>query len=139
MIDTLRSVAESTIFRVVTAVVVLAAVVVVAISATSGGATYPLKAIYGSAPGLFPGANVDVLGVKVGTVNSVKNVGDTVVVGMRVDSGTHIPARALASLVAPQLLGQPNVDLEPGYTGGPVLESGAVIPPVAHRGTHLHR
>ncbi len=126
--DALKSLAQSTIARAVVASIVLVALVVVALDATSGGSTYALKAVYSSAPGLFPGAAVDVLGVKVGTVNSVENVGDTVLVGLKVNSGTKIPAQAVASLVAPQLLGQPDVDLNPGYTGGALLAHGATIP-----------
>ena len=41
--------------------------------------------------------------------------------------GTKIPSAAFASLVQPQLLGSPDVDLNPGYTGGPYLPSGATI------------
>ena len=49
-------------------------------------------------------------------------------VTLAVDQGTRIPSSAFASLVAPQLLGSPDVDLNPGYTGGPSLSSGATIP-----------
>ena len=58
-----------------------------------GPSTYRINAVYASAPGLFPGAAVDVLGVPVGTVTSVKNVANRVEVGMQVRSGTRIPAR----------------------------------------------
>ena len=71
---------------------------------------------------------MDVLGVKVGTVTDVQNVGDKVDVTLAVDQGTRIPSAAFASLVAPQLLGSPDVDLNPGYTGGPFLAPGATIP-----------
>ena len=54
--------------RLGTAVVVLAAGIVVGVNVTRASATYPLNAVYSSAPGLFPGAAVDVLGVPVGTV-----------------------------------------------------------------------
>ena len=90
--------------------------------------TYPINVNYSSAPGLFTGAAVDVLGVKVGTVTQVRNVGDKVHVVLAVDQGTKVPAGAFASLVAPQLLGSPDVDLNPGYTGGPALTAGATIP-----------
>ncbi len=110
------------------AAVVVAAAAYFGITETQGPATYPLHAVYASAPGLFPGAAVDVLGVKVGTVTSVTNVGDKVEVGMSVDQGTRIPSRAVASLVAPQLLGQPDIDLNPGYTGGEYMASGTNIP-----------
>jgi len=112
--------------------IVVAAVVVagtlVGVEATSGAATYGLRAVFSSAPGLFAGASVEVLGVPVGTVTSVRTVGDTVVVGMRVDSAQPVPAGATASLVAPQLLGEPDIELAPGYTGGPTLAGGTTIP-----------
>jgi virulence factor Mce-like protein len=114
--------------RFVIAAVVVAAGVFVGVTETEGSPTYPIRAVYGSAPGLFPGAAVDVLGVKVGTVTSVTNVGKLVDVGMVVNQGIHIPERAVASLVAPQLLGQPDIDLNPGYVRGQYLASGATIP-----------
>jgi virulence factor Mce-like protein len=115
-------------FRFGLVAVILAAGVYVGVVATAGPATYQLRAIYPSAPGLFPGAAVDVLGVKVGTVTSVTNVGNRVDVGMVVDQGTRVPPQAVASLVAPQLLGQPDIDLNPGYVGGPYLAAGTTIP-----------
>jgi virulence factor Mce-like protein len=65
--------------------------------------------------------------VPVGTVTSVTNVADRVEVGMELHSSARIPATADASLVAPELLGQPDVDLNPGYTGGAYLRPGATI------------
>jgi phospholipid/cholesterol/gamma-HCH transport system substrate-binding protein len=126
--ETLATIARSSVFRFALAAVVIVAVVVVGLDVTKGSSTYPLKAVYASAPGLFPGAKVDVLGVPVGTVTAVTNVRDHVDIEMQVNSGTKIPAAADASLVAPQVLGQPDVDLNPGYTGGPHLQSGATIP-----------
>lgn len=125
---TLRRALTSKAVRLAVAGVVLVAGVVVAVEVTKGTATYPINVVYTSAPGLFTGAAVDVLGVKVGTVTHVQNVGDKVDVTLAVDQGTKIPASAFASLVAPQLLGSPDVDLNPGYTGGPTLASGATIP-----------
>jgi phospholipid/cholesterol/gamma-HCH transport system substrate-binding protein len=127
-VGALADLARSKVARFALAGVVLVGVVVVAVNVTAGPATYPLHVVYSSAPGLFPGAAVDVLGVKVGTVTSVTNVGQKVEVGLAVDQGTRIPARAVASLVAPQLLGQPDIDLNPGYTAGPTLASGATLP-----------
>lgn len=125
---TLGSIARSSLFRFAVAAVVVAAVVVVGLEVTKGSSTYPLKAVYASAPGLFPGAKVEVLGVPVGTVTAVTNVRDHVDIEMQVNSATKIPSTAEASLVSPQVLGQPDVDLNPGYTGGPHLPSGATIP-----------
>ncbi len=126
--DTLRSLLNARAVRVVALCVVLLAGVLVAVGLLRTTPTYPINVSYSSAPGLFTGAAVDVLGVKVGTVTQVQNVGDKVHVVLSVDQGTKIPASAYASLVAPQLLGSPDVDLNPGYTGGPALAPGASIP-----------
>ncbi len=103
------------------------AAIAVGLDVTRGPSSYRINAVYSSAPGLFPGAAVDVLGVPVGTVTSVTNVADKVEVGMELHSGARIPTAADASLVAPELLGQPDVDLNPGYTGGAYLRPGATI------------
>jgi phospholipid/cholesterol/gamma-HCH transport system substrate-binding protein len=108
---------------------VLVAAVVAGVEVTKGTPTYPVNVVYSSAPGLFTGAAVDVLGVKVGTVTNVVNAGNQVDVTLAVDQGTKIPSTAFASLVQPQLLGSPDVDLNPGYTGGPYLRPGATIAP----------
>ena len=128
MMGPLRAVLTSKPFHFLVAAVVIVAAVVVGVEVTKGASTYPINVVYSSAPGLFTGAAVDVLGVQVGTVTNVQNVGDKVDVTLAVDQGTHIPSAAFASLVAPQLLGSPDVDLNPGYTGGPFLASGATIP-----------
>jgi phospholipid/cholesterol/gamma-HCH transport system substrate-binding protein len=126
--ETLRRIRASKAIRTAVVAVVLVAGILVAVDVTKGTPTYPINVVYSSAPGLFTGAAVDVLGVKVGTVTDVQNVGDTVHVTLAVNQGTHIPSTAFASLVAAQLLGSPDVDLNPGYTGGPYLASGATIP-----------
>ena len=125
--DGLRSVLGSKVARFVLAGVVIVGAVVVAVEVTKPAPTYPLKVVYSSAPGLYPGAAVDVLGVKVGTVTAVENVGNKVDVTLAVNQGTKVPAAAFASLVSPQLLGSPDVDLNPGYTGGAALPAGATI------------
>ena len=124
----LRAAFTSKVVRFAVVAVVIVPGVIVGVEATKGPSTYPINVVYASAPGLFPGAAVDVLGVKVGTVNNVQNVGDKVHVTLAVDQGTRIPSSAFASLVAAQLLGSPDIDLNPGYTGGPTLSPGATIP-----------
>jgi phospholipid/cholesterol/gamma-HCH transport system substrate-binding protein len=123
----IRRILTSKVFTFTVAAVVVVAGVMVGIQFTKGRPTYPINVVYSSAPGLFTGAAVDVLGVKVGSVTDVQNVGNTVHVTLAVDQGTRIPASAFASLVAPQLLGSPDIDLNPGYTGGPYLASNATI------------
>jgi len=66
--------------------------------------------------------------VPVGTVQAVENTGNTVLVTMVIHAGHPLPRGASASLVSPQLLGEPSVELTPGYAGGPALATGATIP-----------
>jgi phospholipid/cholesterol/gamma-HCH transport system substrate-binding protein len=123
----IRRILTSKVFTFAVAAVVVVAGVMIGIQVTKSTPTYPVNVVYSSAPGLFTGAAVDVLGVKVGSVTDVQNVGNTVHVTLAVNQGTKIPASAFASLVAPQLLGSPDIDLNPGYTGGPYLASNATI------------
>jgi virulence factor Mce-like protein len=123
----MRRLLHSKPFTFAVAAIVIAAAVIVGVEVTKGAPTYQLNVVYSSAPGLFTGAAVDVLGVKVGSVTNVQNVGDKVHVTLAVNQGTKIPRAAFASLVQPQLLGSPDVDLNPGYTGGSYLPSGAII------------
>jgi len=126
--DTVRALLTAKATRIATLCAVLVAGVLVSMGLLRTTPTYPINVNYSSAPGLFTGAAVDVLGVKVGTVTQVHNVGDKVHVVLAVDRDTKVPTAAFASLVAPQLLGSPDVDLNPGYTGGPALSPGATIP-----------
>ena len=125
--DFLRRIRTSKVFTFAVAAVVIVAGVLVGVQVTKGKPTYPINVVYSSAPGLFTGAAVDVLGVKVGSVTNVVNVGNTVHVTLSVNQGTRVPASAFASLVAPQLLGSPDVDLNPGYTSGPYLAPNETI------------
>ncbi len=95
---------------------------------TSSPGTYPISAVFQSAQGLFPGNAVRLLGVQVGTVTNVAYENGAVHISMQLNGDQPIPAGAKASLVAPLLLGQPDVELSPGYTGGPTLRAGATIP-----------
>ncbi|HSZ36099.1 MAG TPA: MlaD family protein [Acidimicrobiales bacterium] len=123
----IRRILHSKVFTFAVTAVIVVAGLMIGIQVTKGKPTYPINVVYSSAPGLFTGAAVDVLGVKVGSVTNVQNVGNTVHVTLAVNQGTKIPSAAFASLVAPQLLGSPDVDLNPGYTSGPYLPSNATI------------
>lgn len=98
------------------------------LSACGGPSNYALTAMFSSAEGLFPGNGVDVLGVPQGTVTSVTPENGVVVVKMSIKGAEALPALVRASLTTPQVLGEPSVELAPGYTGGPKLAPGAVIP-----------
>ncbi|HUO49063.1 MAG TPA: MCE family protein [Acidimicrobiales bacterium] len=101
----------------------------VSLGACVGGSSpTTITATFSNAEGLFPGNTVDSLGVPIGQVTKVTPVGDQVVVTMAVDPAKSLPADVHAALTDPQLLGEPTVELSPGYSGGPKLASGAAIP-----------
>lgn len=108
---------------------VLALVVAVAVWWIFNGAnTRKLVAYFDQAIGVYSGSDVDVLGVKVGTIDRVTPVGTQVRVDLSVDRNVRIPANVHAVVVAPSVVSDRYVQLAPVYTGGPTLADGAVIP-----------
>lgn len=86
-----------------------------------------VQAHFVSAEGLNVGDDVRVLGVRVGSIESMENDADGVVVTMKVDSGQPIPADAHAAIVSPSLVSGRFVQFSPVYSGGARLEDGAEI------------
>ena len=80
-----------------------------------------------SAVGLYPGDDVRVVGVPVGTIDSIEPRATDVKVTMTVHDGVKVPADAKALIIAPNLVSARFVQLTPAYTGGPVLADGAEI------------
>ncbi|QNN51365.1 MCE family protein [Nocardioides mesophilus] len=76
---------------------------------------------------LYEGSDVRILGVPVGTVETVTPTGTDVTVTMRYDAKYKVPADAKAVIVSPAIVGDRFVQLTPVYTGGDVLESGAEL------------
>lgn len=89
--------------------------------------TKSVTAYFPTAIGLYEGNDVRVLGVKMGRVEKVEPQGDVVKVELSYDRGIQIPADASAVIVAPSLVSDRFVQLTPAYSGGPVMEDGAVV------------
>jgi phospholipid/cholesterol/gamma-HCH transport system substrate-binding protein len=87
-----------------------------------------ITAYFAETIGVYPQSTVRVLGVPVGSVDSVQPDGTDVKVTMTIDSGVQIPASADAVVVAPSVVSDRYIQLTPAYTGGPELADGAVIP-----------
>ncbi|HZU78751.1 MAG TPA: MCE family protein, partial [Acidimicrobiales bacterium] len=98
------------------------------LTSCGGPSAYTVTAVFPSAEGLFAGNAVQVLGVSRGTVTKVDPQAGRVVVTMSIAGDQSLPAQVHATLTNPQLLGEPSIELSPGYTGGPRLAAGAVIP-----------
>ncbi|HET6914582.1 MAG TPA: MCE family protein, partial [Acidimicrobiales bacterium] len=96
--------------------------------ASRGGSTQTIAAQFSEAPGLYPGNHVDMLGIPVGSVTSVKPGPDYVLVKMSVRSDVKIPANAGAVIMAPTVVADRFVQLTPAYQGGPTMAAGTVIP-----------
>ena len=96
--------------------------------ASRGGSTQTIAAQFSEAPGLYPGNHVDMLGIPVGSVTSVKPGPDYVLVKMSVRSDVKIPANAGAVIMAPTVVADRFVQLTPAYQGGPTMAPGTVIP-----------
>lgn len=115
--------------RVLTLAVVLALVLTAALWYAFGrSAGRRVTAFFDAAIGVYPGSDVRVLGVKVGSIDSVTPMGRAVQVLMHVEDDVDVPADAKAVVVAPSLVSDRYVQLAPAYTGGPTMADGAVIP-----------
>ncbi|MCL2542297.1 MAG: MCE family protein [Nocardioidaceae bacterium] len=111
---------------VVVAIALVVAAGLVARHLVSGGGT-TFSARFDSAVGLYPGSDVQVLGVPVGKVTAVRPEGDRVDVEMRLDRGQKVAAGTAAVIVAPTLVSDRYVQLTKPYTGGAPLASGSTI------------
>jgi virulence factor Mce-like protein len=115
----------------VTAIVAVAAVIAIVSAGlvlASGGSGQQITAYFSEAIGVYPGSTVRILGVQVGTIDSVQPMGKQVKVTMTVNGGVPVPARADAVVVAASVVSDRYIQLSPPYTGGPQLAPGAVIP-----------
>jgi phospholipid/cholesterol/gamma-HCH transport system substrate-binding protein len=90
--------------------------------------TYTVTADFPEAPGVYVGNHVDVLGIPVGSVSAVTPHPTYVSVVMQVDSDVKVPAKAVAALMAPNLVNDRYIQLVPAYRHGAVMAQDGVIP-----------
>lgn len=89
---------------------------------------YRVTAWFGQTVGLYPGSDVRVLGIPIGSVTDVVPEGDRVRVSMLIDDGYDIPAKADAVVLAPSLVSDRYVQFAPVYDGGEKMKDGAKVP-----------
>ena len=88
-----------------------------------------ITAYFPTATAIYPGDDVRVSGMKVGTIASIQPQGTQAKLVMHVDRGIPIPADAKAVIVAQNLVAARYVQLTPAYrASGPTMREGAVIP-----------
>jgi phospholipid/cholesterol/gamma-HCH transport system substrate-binding protein len=87
-----------------------------------------IAAYFTTATAIYPGDEVRIAGVKVGTIESIQPVGTQAKMTLHVDRGVRVPADAKAVIVAQNLVSARYVQLTPAYESGPAMNDGAVIP-----------
>lgn len=88
-----------------------------------------ITAYFPTATAIYPGDDVRVSGMKVGTIASIQPQGTQAKLVMHVDRKVPIPADAKAVIVAQNLVAARYVQLTPAYrSSGPTMRDGAVIP-----------
>lgn len=88
-----------------------------------------ITAFFPTATAIYPGDDVRVSGVKVGTIDSIEPQGTQTKLTMSVAHGIPVPADAKAVIVAQNLVAARYVQLTPAYKStGPKMADGAVIP-----------
>lgn len=83
-------------------------------------------AYFKSATAIYPGDEVRVVGVRVGTIKSIDPLGTRARITLAVDRAVPIPADAKAIIVAPNLVSARYVQLTPAYGSSPQA-SGATM------------
>ncbi len=107
--------------------IVVALVVAAALTFLGGEERKTLTALFPRTISVYEGSDVRVLGVPVGTVDSVTPSGTDVVVTMSYDAEVQIPAEAEAVIISPSVVGDRYVQLTPAYTGGEMLADNATL------------
>jgi phospholipid/cholesterol/gamma-HCH transport system substrate-binding protein len=110
-------------------------VVVLAIVAVAVGVQFYRKlttttvvAFFSETLALYPGDKVQIMGVRVGSIDKIEPAGDSMRVTFHYSNKYKVPANATASILNPSLVASRTIQLSPPYTDGPVLKDGAVIP-----------
>jgi len=80
-----------------------------------------------SAVGLYPGDDVRIVGVPVGTIESIEPQAEAVKITMSVKDDVKLPADARAVIMAPNIVSARFIQLTPAYTRGPVMADGATM------------
>ncbi|WP_273736059.1 virulence factor Mce family protein [Mycolicibacterium septicum] len=85
-------------------------------------------AYFANTNGLYTGDEVRILGVAVGTVESIEPQPDAAKVTFTVDRQYPVPADVQAAILSPSLVSARALQLVPAYESGPKLADGAAIP-----------
>jgi phospholipid/cholesterol/gamma-HCH transport system substrate-binding protein len=87
-----------------------------------------VTAYFANSNGIFTGDEVRILGIPVGEIERIEPEPDKVKITFWFDKQYSVPADAKAVILSPSLVTSRAIELTPAYTGGPTLQSDAVIP-----------
>lgn len=87
-----------------------------------------ITAYFAKTVAIYPGDEVRIAGVKVGSIDSIEPIGTQAKMSLHVDRGVSVPADAKAVIVAQNLISARYVQLAPAYESGPKMADGATIP-----------
>jgi len=85
-------------------------------------------AYFPEANALYAADKVQIMGVRVGSVDKIEPADDKMKVTFHYNNTYKVPANASAVIVNPTLVASRSIQLEPPYKGGPVMADDAVIP-----------
>jgi virulence factor Mce-like protein len=123
--DTMRN--SGAILRLGGAILAVALLAAAVVLLLRGPEQRHLTAYFTRTVGLYPGADVRILGIPVGKVTEVTPVGGSVRVEMTYDAEYKVPANASAMLVNQTLVADRFIQLAPVYKGGPVMPDGHTL------------
>ncbi|HTM84336.1 MAG TPA: virulence factor Mce family protein, partial [Mycobacterium sp.] len=116
-------------------VVVAVVVLVVALVAAFAGlqlyrklTSHTVVAYFTETNALYPGDTVQIMGVRVGSIDKIEPAGGQMKVTFHYANKYKVPAEVSAVILNPTLVASRVIQLAPAYTGGPVLADRAVIP-----------
>ncbi len=118
----------STLRRILVPVIALSLAAAAAVVVFGGGDDRKtLVAHFPRTISIYEGSDVRVLGVPVGTVETVEPEGTDVVVTMKYEAERQLPADARAMIIAPAIVGDRYVQIGPVFDGGETLPDGAEL------------
>jgi len=85
-------------------------------------------AYFPQADALYPGDTVQIMGVRVGSIDKIEPASGKMKVTFHYNNKYKVPADASAVILNPTLVAARFIQLEPPYQGGPVMPDNAVIP-----------
>ena len=85
-------------------------------------------AYFPEANAVYSGDRVQIMGVRVGSVDKIEPAGDKMKVTFHYANKYKVPANASAVILNPTLVASRSIELDPPYKGGPVMADNAVIP-----------